>query len=211
MSVLPFASLRAAAAEGAPGLVVVAGPNGAGKSTFIELYVHDLGLPYVNADHIARILREAQPDSSQRDLDQRAFDEAERLRDDLLELRFGFCTETVFSDPVGSKLDFLARARAAGFFVTLVFIGLENPGISLGRVRQRVAQGGHDVPEGRLISRFPRTLKNLRGAVPIVNEAFLFDNTLFDAPYRPIAVYADGRLAQQFPPLPRWTQGLPGL
>jgi len=26
------------------------------------------------------------------------------------------------SDPVGSKLDFLERARAAGFFVTLVFI-----------------------------------------------------------------------------------------
>jgi len=211
VSVLPFASLRAAAAEGAPGLVVVAGPNGAGKSTFIELYVQDLGLPYVNADHITRILREAQPAWSPRDLDQRAFDEAERLRDDLLELRVGFCTETVFSDPVGSKLDFLERARAAGFFVTLVFIGLENPGISLGRVRQRVAQGGHDVPEARLLSRFPRTLKNLRGAVPIVNEAFLFDNSLFDSPYRLVAAYADGRLVAQHPPRPRWAQGLPGL
>lgn len=208
---VPFASLRAAAADGAPGLVVVAGPNGAGKSTFIRRYLEDLGLPYVNADHIARILRAAEPRLSQRELDQRAFDEAERLRDDLLELRLGFCTETVFSDPVGAKLDFLERARAGGFFAVLVFIGLENPGISLGRVRQRVAQGGHDVPESRLVARFPRTLKNLAGAVPIVNEAFLFDNTLFDAPYRLVATYAEGRLTAQFPPLPRWTRGLPGL
>jgi predicted ABC-type ATPase len=208
---VPFASLRAAAADGAPGLVVVAGPNGAGKSTFIRRYLEDLGLPYVNADHIARILRAAEPRLSQRELDQRAFDEAERLRDDLLELRLGFCTETVFSDPVGAKLDFLERARAGGFFTVLVFIGLENPGISLGRVRQRVAQGGHDVPESRLVARFPRTLKNLAGAVPIVNEAFLFDNTLFDAPYRLVATYAEGRLTAQFPPLPRWTRGLPGL
>jgi predicted ABC-type ATPase len=211
MSVPPFASLRAAAAEGTPSLVVVAGPNGAGKSTFIRRYVQDLELPYVNADHIARILKAAEPELSQRALDQRAFDEAERLRDDLLELRFGFCTETVFSDPVGSKLDFLERARVAGFFVILVFIGLENPGISLGRVRQRVAQGGHDVPEDRLAARFPRTLKNLRSAVTLVNEAFLFDNSLFDAPYRLVATYADGRLATKHPPLPRWTQGLPGL
>jgi predicted ABC-type ATPase len=211
VSVPPFASLRAAAAEGAPGLVVVAGPNGAGKSTFIRRYIQDWGLPYVNADHIARILREGQSTLCRRELDQRAFDEAERLRDELLQVRVGFCTETVFSDPVGSKLDFLERARAGGFFVALVFIGLENPGISLGRVRQRVAQGGHDVPENRLITRFPRTLKNLRGAVPIVNEAFLFDNTLFDAPYRLVATYADGRLVARHPPLPRWTQGLPGL
>ena len=211
MSVPSFASLRAAAADGAPGLVVVAGPNGAGKSTFIRRYLEALRLPYVNADHIARILRAAEPRFSQRELDRRAFNEAERLRDDLLELRLGFCTETVFSDPVGAKLDFLERARAGGFFVVLVFIGLENPGISLGRVRQRVAQGGHDVPESSLIARFPRTLKNLAGAVRIVDEAFLFDNTLFDAPYRLVATYAEGRLAAQFPPLPRWTRGLPGL
>jgi predicted ABC-type ATPase len=112
VSVPPFASLRAAAAEG-PALVVVAGPNGAGKSTFIRRYLHELGLPYINADHIARILKAGAPNLSRRDLDRRAFDEAERLRADLLEARVGFCTETVFSDPVGSKLDFLARARAA--------------------------------------------------------------------------------------------------
>jgi predicted ABC-type ATPase len=211
VSVPSFASLRAAVADGAPALVVVAGPNGAGKSTFVGHYIQPLGLPYVNADHIARILKAATPGLSPRELDRRAFEEAERLRDELLELRFGFCTETVFSDPVGAKLDFLERARAAKFFVTLVFICLAHPGISIGRVAQRVAQGGHDVPTDRLLARFPRTLANLRAAVPIVNEAFLFDNSDADAPYRLVAVYADGHLVTRRPPLPHWTQGLPGV
>ena len=211
MSAPPFASLRAAAAEGAPALGVVAGPNGAGKSIFIGHYLAGLGLPYVNADHIARILREANPALSPRELDRQAFEEAERLRDDLLRLRVSFCTETVFSDPVGSKLDFLGRARAAGFFVTLVFIGLEHPAISIGRVEQRVAQGGHDVPPDRLLARFPRTLRNLRAAIPLVSEAVLFDNSAPDAPYRFVARYEHGRLAARRPPVPRWTRGLPGL
>jgi predicted ABC-type ATPase len=211
VSVPPFASLRAAAADGAPALVVVAGPNGAGKSTFIRRYLRDLDLPYVNADHIATVLRAAHPGLSQRELDRQAFEEAERLRDDLLPLRFGFCTETVFSDPVGAKLDFLERARAGGFFVTLVFICLTNPAISIGRVQQRVAEGGHDVPADRLLARFPRTLRNLRAAIPIVSETFLFDNSSADVPHRFVARYEGGRLAALHPPLPRWTKELPGL
>lgn len=211
MSVPPFASLRAAAADERPVLVVLAGPNGAGKSTFFAEHLHGLGLLFVNADHIARLLREADPRIPGAQLERRAFEEAERLRADLIDLRFGFCTETVFSDPAGAKLDFMERARASGFVVLLVFIGLAGPAVSVARVATRVARGGHDVPNDKLFARFPRTLKNLRAAVGVVDKAFLFDNSLFGAPYRPVAVYADGRLAEQFPPLPRWTQGLPGL
>ena len=211
MSVPPFASLRAAAADERPVLIVLAGPNGAGKSTFFAEYLHGLGLLFVNADHIARMMRDAGPGVAPAQLDRRAFEEAERLRADLLELRFGFCTETVFSDPAGAKLDFIERARAAGFVVLLVFIGLASPALSVARVATRVARGGHDVPNDKLIARFPRTLKNLRGAVSTVDKAFLLDNSTVSVPYRPVATYADGRLAEQFPPLPRWTAGLPGL
>ena len=74
-----------------------------------------------------------------------------------------------------------------------------------------VARGGHDVPDHKLFARYPRTLRNLRAAVGAVDRAFLFDNSSLDTPYRPVAVYADGRVAERFPPLPRWTRGLPGL
>jgi len=79
------------------------------------------------------------------------------------------------------------------------------------RVATRVARGGHDVPNDKLFARFPRTLKNLSAAVGVVDKAFLLDNSTVSVPFRPVATYADGRLVEQFPPLPRWTAGLPGL
>ena len=210
MSAPALRSVRAAL-ETRPVLIVVAGPNGAGKSTFFDEYLEGLALPYVNADRIARILAEASPRAPAADIDRRAFQEAEKLRRALVEAGLSFCTETVFSDPAGAKVALLQRARRRGFAVFLVFVGLDNAVLSVARVKQRVAQGGHDVPDEKLHARFPRILANLRAAIPIVDEAFLLDNSSSDAPYRVVAVYAGGRLVSQHPPLPAWTQGLPDV
>ena len=207
----PLRSLRGALVSAPPVLVFLAGPNGAGKSTFFDAYLADLGLLYVNADRFAVALRDAEPTASQDEVDRRAFEQAEQMRRDLVESRVSFCTESVFSDPVGAKVKALEAARAAGFVVFLVFIGLASPMLSVARVKQRVAHGGHDIPDAKLTARFPRTLANLRAAVTVVDEAFLFDNSSFDAPYRVVAAYRDGRLVTKRPPLPGWTTGLPGL
>lgn len=192
-------------------LVVLAGPNGAGKTTFFEEYLLDLGLPFVNADRIARELRVRMPDAAADDIDRRAFREAERLRTAFIEARVSFCAETVFSDEVGAKLRWLRNARATGFTIVLVFVGLDNPMLSSARVMQRVQSGGHDIPDAKLHARFPRTLANLRAALAIVDDAFLVDNSSFDHPYRAVAVYHGGRLVSRHPPLPAWTTGIPGL
>lgn len=192
-------------------LIFLAGPNGSGKSTFFDEYLEDLGLPYVNADVLARRLRDALPGSSAGEVERRAFGEAEAIRGAFLEAGISFCTETVFSDPYSAKVEFLQRARAAGYTVFVVFIGLDSPQLSIGRVKQRVATGGHDVPDEKLISRFPRTLSNLRGAVLLADEAFLFDNSSFREPYRLVLVYEVGQIVNRYPPLPSWTAGLPGL
>jgi predicted ABC-type ATPase len=205
----PLAGLAARAGDG-PSLIFVAGPNGAGKSTFFAEYVEPLGLPYVNADELARRLWAADPDAARDDIDRRAFREAERLRAALLEAGVSFATETVFSDPAGAKLRFLQTARRRGFATFLVFICLESVALSIARVHQRSRQGGHDIPDAKLRARYPRTLANLRAAVPLVDGAFLFDNSSFDTPYRIVAVYRHGRLASRHPPLPAWTRGLPG-
>jgi predicted ABC-type ATPase len=195
----------------APVLIFLAGPNGSGKSTFFEEYLAHLGLPYVNADRVATALRVADATASQDWIDRRAFSAAEGLRASFVEARISFCTETVFSDPAGAKLKLLHEARIRGFAVLLVFIGVESPELSVARVMQRVAQGGHDIPDPKLYARFPRTLANLRAAIPDVDEAFLFDNSSSDEPYRLVAVYAQGELVGSRPPLPPWTRGLPGL
>jgi predicted ABC-type ATPase len=136
---------------------------------------------------------------------------AEGLRAAFVEARVSFCTETVFSDQVGAKLKLIETARTRGFAVILIFIGLDGPALSVARVMQRVAQGGHDIPDGKLHARFPRVLATLRAAIPIVDEAFVFDNSAYDEPYRLVVVYERGKLVGRHPPLPRWTRGLPGL
>jgi predicted ABC-type ATPase len=117
----------------------------------------------------------------------------------------------VFSDPQGAKLDFLRQARNAGYWVCLVFIGLSDPHLSTARIMQRVASGGHDVPDEKLRRRFPRTLANLRSAISVVNEAYLFDNSSTEKPFRLVAVYSQGQVTVRGNLLPDWATRLPQL
>jgi predicted ABC-type ATPase len=71
----------------------------------------------------------------------------------------------------------------------------------MARVKQRVEQGGHDVPNDRLRARVPRTLANLAAAVAVVDEAFVFDNSSYDTPFRIVAVYERGQVARRLPNL----------
>jgi len=200
-----------ALARAEPVLVFLAGSNGAGKSTFFRDYLQVLGLPFLNADEIALQLRQAALPTEGTDLDRLAFEITDGLRNSMLAGRLSFCTETVFSDPQGAKLDFLRQARASGYAVFLVFIGLSGPELSIARVMQRVEKGGHDIPDDKLHGRFPRTIANLRQAIPIVHEAFVFDNSSDRDPFRPVAVYFEGKIVFRANRLPAWTTLLPGF
>jgi predicted ABC-type ATPase len=187
-------------------ILVLAGPNGAGKSTFHDLHVRPLGLPFVNADLIARDLEES--DAEKRARAAATLADAERRQ--LVARGEAFCMETVFSDPAGAKLDFLRQARSAGYEVILVFIGLDSPELSLARVVQRVAQGGHDVPDERLKARYPRTLANLKAAIPAVDIALLLDNSDADVPYRFVALFEHGQRRKKARRLPAWARQIVG-
>lgn len=170
-------------------LVVVAGPNGAGKSTFVDRFLRPTGILVVNADEIAKGLSPDPPEA----VAYEAARAADAWRRDLSERGVSFCMETVFSDPVGAKLEFLKECQSNGYAVLLVFIGLESADLSLGRVMQRVQSGGHDVPDEKIGTRFPRTLDNLRQAVSFVDEALLFDNSSSEQPFRFVAAYRGGK------------------
>lgn len=185
-------------------ILVLAGPNGAGKSTCHDVYLRALGLPLVNADLIARDIDVADPVAAAR----RAVDLAETERRLLIARGESFCMETVFSDPVGAKLDLLRDAQRAGYEVILVFIGLDRPELSLARVTQRVAQGGHDVPDDRLRARFPRILANLQTALRFVDRALLLDNSDATSPCRFVALFERGRRRRKARLAPTWAAGI---
>ena len=170
-------------------LVVVAGPNGAGKSTFIETFLEPTGILIVNADEVAKALSPDSPGA----VAYEAARVADAWRRDLVARGVSFCMETVFSDAQGAKLDFLKECQSNGYTVTLVFIGLESADLSRGRVMERVEAGGHDVPDDKIESRFPRTFNNLNQALRFIDVALLFDNSSSDEPYRFVAEFRNGK------------------
>ena len=72
---------------------------------------------------------------------------------------------------------FIERAKASGYFVRLYFVGTSDPSINIARVRARVDEGGHDVPVDKIVARYNRGIANLQRALPIVDRAYVFDNS----------------------------------
>jgi predicted ABC-type ATPase len=181
-------------------LIVIAGSNGAGKSTFFDLFLRRRGFRFVNADLIAASI--VGDDAAS--ISYRAAELADIERRALIARGDTFVMETVFSDPHGAKLDLLREAKAAGYHIAFLFIGLDGPELSAARVAQRVAQGGHDVPDEKLVARFPRTLANARLALQLADAAWLFDNGDAGQPYRLVAITRDGQIVERRAPVPAW-------
>lgn len=168
-----------------PIIVAIAGPNGAGKTTFYHAHLADTELRYINADDVARELNIGPYDAAEA---------ADALRRALVVRREGFIFETVLSDPVGDKVEFLRDAATLGYEVVLIFIRIGDVETSIQRVSMRVAQGGHDVPDDKLQDRFDRTLDNLQRAIDRLPHVLVFDNSDLTRPFQHVATYHNGKL-----------------
>jgi predicted ABC-type ATPase len=128
---------------------------------------------------------------------------ADFLHEELLACGLSFSFETVMSHP--SKIELFARARAEGYRTYLYFIATDSAVVNRGRVRERVAKGGHDVPEDKILERYERSLRLVRDALAHAYRAFIFDNSggepIWLAEFDP-----QGECKLQLPPdsLPRW-------
>ncbi len=183
-------------------LWVLAGGNGAGKTTFYTLYLAKYGIKFVNADSIAKDIDPQHPE----DVSYLAATVAAKIREDLISQGVSFCFETVFSHE--SKIDFLAQAKANGYKIILVYIHLFDSSLNEARVKQRVSEGGHDVPTEKIHSRIPRTMKYIKTVLSIVDEARILDNSSRNDPFQQILVMKAGNHEAKVDPLPEWTLDL---
>lgn len=199
-------------------MLMIAGPNGAGKTMLWHQVLKPTLGPnliedYINADDIQRELNPQGPGAPQtEETTRQAQQEAQRQR----ELRIAlpkdhhshFAYETVFSDPYGFKLDELQRAKDCGYHVVMVFVGLDDVTLAQARVRNRVNNGGHDVPVARQVDRFDRVYMNARRALAIVPLALFLDNSrdisAGRGTHRPIAVCREGEWVGVHEDLPTW-------
>lgn len=155
-------------------ILIIAGPNGAGKTTFAQEFLPgEAGCPhFVNADLIAAGLSPFTPELV-------AVRAGRIMLDQIHEhVRKGesFAFETTLSGRIYMQL--IPRWQAQGYVVKLFFLKLPSPEMAIERVRQRVAAGGHNVPEDVIRRRFHAGLRNFRQVYkPLVDEWVLYDNS----------------------------------
>jgi predicted ABC-type ATPase len=187
----------------APFLWLLVGPNGAGKTTYYERVIAPrLRLPFVNADRIAR-------GRWPRNYSRHAYEAAriaEATRYALLYAGKSFVAETVFSHP--SKLEFVKRARAAGYTVWITFVGVGSPELAVARVGQRLREGGHPVPPDKVRERYVRLQANVRAAVPLADRLAVVDNSEKGRALRDVLLFEQGRVVRRARDLPEWAATL---
>lgn len=138
-----------------PTLFVVAGPNGCGKSTLTRTKWFT-GVEVIDPDAIARSMAPGAP--------ARAAREALRQRRRVLHAGRTHLVETTLA---GSGVLRLMAARTAGYRIELHYVCVDSPDQALYRTRNRVALGGHDVPEPDVRRRFARSLAHLPAAIAV--------------------------------------------
>jgi predicted ABC-type ATPase len=155
-------------------ILIIAGPNGAGKTTFAQEFLpNEANCPaFVNADLIAAGLSPFAPEVA-------AVKAGRLMLEQIHEYSrrgVSFAFETTLSGRGYGQ--WIPRWRQLGYEVKLFFLQLPNPEVAIARVRQRVREGGHAVPEEVVRRRFHSGLKNFNDLYkPLVNAWFLFDNS----------------------------------
>lgn len=157
-----------------PNLFIISGCNGAGKTTasFTVLPETLACMEFLNADEMARGLSPLNPD--------KAAMEAGRMlikkMDKLIQLKTDFAVETTLATKIYTKT--IETAKSYGYKVTLVFFWLDSVDLAIERVKTRVNEGGHNVPETTIIRRYYSGLKNLFNLyIPISDYWMIFDNS----------------------------------
>ncbi|MDR0789702.1 MAG: zeta toxin family protein [Bacteroidales bacterium] len=185
-----------------PKLLIVAGPNGSGKTSVTSKILKHIwieGCQYINPDNIAQ---EVFGDWNSYESVMKAVQYAEKMREDCLLNKQSLIFETVLSAP--DKIEYIKRAKEAGFFIRLFFIGTDTPQINAARVAKRVMNGGHDVPIHKIISRYNKSIVNCALMSCLVDRLYVYDNSVDYAPPTLLFRLRDGKLVRQYTDLHRW-------
>lgn len=163
-----------------PVLWIVAGPNGSGKSSLynrsdIEGWGGSVWI--INPDLLTQHIVEQEMlavDAANLAAVQRI----ELWLNTSLEVYQTIGVETVLSSPKYQRL--IEHAQQRGFEVRMLYVLLQSAALQIERVRIRVANGGHDVPEGKLRSRRTRSFEQLAWFAGRVDRLTIFDNSFGD-------------------------------
>ena len=171
---------------------IVGGVNGVGKSSFtgvLKSRTTDLGV-IVDVDKITAQMGGKALEGGKR---------AIRIMEDCIRDGVSFTQETTLS---GHRPKAAAkRAKEAGYYIRLYYVGLDTAEESKRRIANRVARGGHDIGEADVERRFAGRWEALRAVLPFCDEAAFYDN---DNGFVEVAAYRNGELILEGERRPRW-------
>ena len=152
---------------------IIAGPNGSGKTTFAKefLPVYAQCPHFVNADLIAQGLAPFEP----RHAAMKAGKLVLQQIHDFAQRGLDFAFETTLSGKTYVAL--IHALKEKGYTIHLFFLWIPNPGLAMARIKERVQEGGHNVPASDVKRRFVRSIHNFYNLYrPLLNSWMLFNN-----------------------------------
>jgi predicted ABC-type ATPase len=155
-----------------PDVVIIAGPNGAGKSTLAPALARDTFgiLDYVNVDTIAKGLSAFAPENASVQTEMVFRERLGKLSGGRRSFAF---ESTLSSDQLAPWLE---KIKKKNFYVSIVFLWLENVEIGIERVRLRDISVGNSIKEDLITRRHRKGLINFRNTYMKMADAWqVFD------------------------------------
>lgn len=189
--------------------ILIAGVNGAGKTSLFHVD-HSIGvafdfcrsdmfrrLPRINPDEILRDFGDWRDAADRREAGEIAVNQIK----DCLSHGRSFSQETTLCGL--TVLRNIRTAKANGFKVGIIYVGLASAEIAKARVRARVEKGGHGVSDAQIEKRYSDSFRNLNKILPQCDGVLFYDNTV---ELQSFALY-DGKelqLLTDYEHIPEW-------
>jgi len=169
-------------------LYIICGCNGAGKTTASFTVLPEVldCREFVNADEIARGISPFKPESVAIQAGKIMLNRI----DNLIDQRVDFAIETTLTTK--SYLNTIATAKNFGYRVTLLFFWLSSVDLAIERVKERVAEGGHNIPEEVIRRRYVKGIANV-GKFSSVSDYWL----IIDSSNHDLQFIAEGNLNEE--------------
>ena len=153
---------------------IIAGSNGSGKTTFARIFLPDyIKCPhFINTDLIAQGLSPFSPQIAAMKAGRIVIEQI----DDLAGKGDSFAFETTLAGK--AYLNTLKKLKEAGYSLHLFFLWIPTVELALARIKDRIADGGHDVPAQDVRRRFRRGIYNFFKLYrPLLDSWMFFDNS----------------------------------
>lgn len=175
--------------------VLIAGVNGAGKSTLYQTNHIIEDMERINLDEIVRSFGDWQ---NPHDVAKAGRIAVAKISD-CFNQGVSFNQETTLCGH--SIITNIRRARELGYTVEMYYVGLASAELAKERVRARVAEGGHGIPNEDIERRYEESLKQLVTVIPLCNLVKIFDNTVA---FERVAEFRDGICCKCIKNVPAW-------